>query len=78
MLIHRSGLYPITLGMQLGFYAVAAVGLATGARNMRIPAYLVLANFAVLAAWVQYARGERMTTWSPSERLDTLPRISTP
>jgi glycosyltransferase involved in cell wall biosynthesis len=78
VLIHRSGLYPITMGMQLGFYAVAAVGLATGARNMRIPAYLVLANFAVLAAWFRYARGERMTTWSPSERLNTLPRISTP
>jgi hypothetical protein len=76
-LVQRSGLYPITLGMQLGFYAAAAVGLATGARSLRMPAYLVLANFAVLAAWLQYARGERMTTWSPSERLNALPRIST-
>lgn len=71
----RSLFYPLTLGMQLGFYTAALVGLLTGSRALRIPAYFFLANFAILAAWFRYARGERMTTWNPSERLHALPQI---
>jgi hypothetical protein len=67
--------YLVTLGLQLGFYVAAVVGL-TGARALRIPAYFCLTNFAILAAWFRFARGERITTWKPSERLQALPRVS--
>ena len=33
-------------------------------------------NVAVLTAWLRYVRGERITTWNPSERLAALPRTS--
>jgi hypothetical protein len=61
--------YPLLFGVQLGFYMAAVVGLATGSRSLRLPAYFVVVNFAILSAWMRYARGERMTTWNPSERL---------
>lgn len=71
----RPVFYLVTLGLQLGFYVAAVVGL-TGARALRIPAYFCLTNFAILAAWFRFARGERITTWKPSERLQALPRVS--
>jgi hypothetical protein len=58
---------------QCGFYAAAVGGVVTGARILKIPAFLVIANVGVLAAWFRYALGDRMTTWDPSERLTTLP-----
>ena len=68
--------YALTLGLQLGFYVAAVVGLTTGSRALRIPAYFCLTNFAILAAWFRFARGERITTWKPSERLRALPSVS--
>ncbi len=43
--------------------------------TLRIPFYFFVANFAILMAWFRYARGERMTTWSPSKRPSALPQI---
>ena len=53
---------------QCGFYAAAFGGMATGARALKVPAFFVVANAGVLVAWLRYARGERMTTWTPSAR----------
>jgi hypothetical protein len=72
--VASTNLYVLLLGLQLGFYTAAAVGLATGSRALRLPAYFVVVNFAILAAWMRFAHGERMTTWTPSERLHALPR----
>jgi hypothetical protein len=63
--------------LQCGFYAAALVGLRTGAASLRIPAYLVLANYGVLVAWIRFARGERIALWNPSERLAALPQAGT-
>jgi glycosyltransferase involved in cell wall biosynthesis len=68
-----SPFYAGTLLAQAAFYAAAVAGLRTGARVLKLPAYLVLANAAVLAAWVRFARGERIALWTPSDRLATLP-----
>jgi glycosyltransferase involved in cell wall biosynthesis len=76
LLARRSTVYLLALAGQLGFYALAAAGIATRARALRIPSFLVLVNLAILAAWCRYARGDRMTTWSPSERLAGLPQPS--
>jgi hypothetical protein len=76
-LLDRSVVYQITFAAQFAFYASAFAGLRTRARILRLPSYLLLANFAILVAWLCYARGDRMTTWNPSERLRALPQIST-
>ncbi len=63
------------LAVQLGFYGAAAAGRA-GNRSLRIPYYFVVANLAIVVAWVRYARGERMVSWNPSERPASLPQVS--
>jgi hypothetical protein len=70
-----SSFHAAVLLLQGGFYAAAAAGLRSGHRALRIPAFFVLSNLGVLAAWVRFARGDRMTTWTPSERLQSLPNI---
>jgi hypothetical protein len=74
VLLSPSPLYGAILGLQCAFYAAAVVGLWTRAPRLRLPAYLLLANFAVLTAWLRFARGERISTWSPSSRLAALPQ----
>jgi glycosyltransferase involved in cell wall biosynthesis len=71
-----SAFYAATLAGQLVFYAAAIGGLATNLRILRIPSFLLLANLAILAAWVRYTRGDRMIVWKPSERATRLPRAS--
>jgi glycosyltransferase involved in cell wall biosynthesis len=76
LLAPRSPFYAITLIVQAGFYAAALAGWRFRHRFLKIPSFLLLANVAVLTAWIRYARGDRMTTWSPSERMSTLPQAS--
>ena len=71
----RSTVYQLAFGAQLVFYAAAAAGVWTGARRLRIPAYLLSSNEAILIAWFRFARGERAACWTPSERLAALPPI---
>jgi cellulose synthase/poly-beta-1,6-N-acetylglucosamine synthase-like glycosyltransferase len=76
ILISHSALYLAAFLMQLGFYAAALGGIWTGFRVLRIPSFLLLANLAILMAWFRYARGERITSWTPSERMRALPQTS--
>lgn len=71
-----SPFYRVAFALQLAFYGAAIAGIWTGAAALRIPAYFVRSNAAILAAWFQFARGERMTCWTPSERLTALPHTS--
>ena len=76
-LVSRSStFYLVTFLVQVGFYVAALAGIWTGARILRVPSFLLLTNLAVLTAWLGYARGERMTTWQPSERLKALPQTT--
>ena len=74
LLVAHSTFYLGTLAAQFGFYSAAAGGWA-GNRRLRIPFYFVAANSAILIAWYRYARGERMTMWSPSHRPSALPQV---
>ena len=65
--------YRVILVGQAIFYAAALAGLWTGAGVLRLPTYFVRSNFSILAAWIRFARGDRMTTWTPSDRLAALP-----
>ena len=73
VLLPRHPLYGVSMLLQCAFYAAAWAGLRTGAPSLRIPAYLLRANVAVLLAWLRFARGERIALWNPSDRLAALP-----
>jgi hypothetical protein len=75
-LLPASAFYQLTCGAQAAFYATAIAGVWTGAQALRIPAFLLSSNAAILVAWLRFASGERITSWTPSERLATLPQIS--
>jgi hypothetical protein len=74
LLISDSRFYLGAFVVQVSFYAAALGGLGTGASILRIPAFLFLVNLATLTAWYRFARGERITSWNPSER--AVPRTS--
>lgn len=74
-LIDQSPFYAVTFSVQAAFYA-AAIGGWAGAHSMRIPMFFVAANLGVLAAWLRYAKGERMASWSPSQRVSALPQLT--
>ena len=61
---------------QLVFYGSAAAGFWTGAPWLKLPAFLVVANLAVLIAWIEFFRGERFVAWTPSDRISTLPHTT--
>jgi GT2 family glycosyltransferase len=73
VLLPQSSFYALTMILQCAFYAVALAGLWTKAPGLRLPAYLLRANFAVLLAWIRFGRGERIAMWNPSDRLAALP-----
>ena len=71
-----SPVYAAALSAQLMFYAAAVTGLLTGARALRLPAFLLLSHAAILAAWWRFACGDRMTSWTPSRRLPAQPQVN--
>jgi glycosyltransferase involved in cell wall biosynthesis len=75
-LIGRSPIYDAAFAAQIVFYAAALGGLRTGHRLLRIPVFFVVSNAAVAAAWLRYARGDRITMWTPSNRAKTLPQVA--
>ncbi|HET9359371.1 MAG TPA: glycosyltransferase family 2 protein [Vicinamibacterales bacterium] len=75
VLFARSPLYQVMLILQLSFYAAALVGVWTGARALRLPAFLCVANAAVLTAWLRFLRGDRFVSWNPSHRIGSLPSV---
>jgi hypothetical protein len=70
-----STFYRVLLIGQLGFYAAGIAGLRFRASLLKIPAFFLLANAAVLTAWIRYARGDRFTSWTPSRRISTAPEL---
>ena len=75
-LIDDSAFYGATFLMQCAFYVAAIVGAWTGAPALKIPMFFLIANLGVLTAWLRYVRGERLSTWSPSQRVSTLPALT--
>jgi glycosyltransferase involved in cell wall biosynthesis len=72
-LVHAGAIYDAAFAAQVVFYAAALIGIRTGIPALRIPAFLVSSNAAILVAWIRFARGDRITAWVPSERLAALP-----
>lgn len=67
-----SALFTVLLGLQVAGYAGAAaatvvpwIGATAPGRLLR---YFVEVNLSILAAWIRFARGERIVAWTPSRR----------
>lgn len=76
MLATQSPWFAAAFALQAAFYAMAAAGFWSRAPLLRLPSFLVIANLAVLIAWIRFIRGERFVVWTPSERIATLPRTT--
>ena len=54
------------------FYGLALVGFFSAAAQdnamVKVPFFFTQVNVAILAAWVRYLRGDRITMWAPSKR----------
>jgi glycosyltransferase involved in cell wall biosynthesis len=75
-LLSDSAFYAAVFAAQCAFYLAAAAGIRTGAAALKVPTFLVVANFGVLVAWLRFARGERIASWTPSERVTALPQLA--
>jgi glycosyltransferase involved in cell wall biosynthesis len=75
-LIGRSPIYDAAFAAQIVFYTAALAGMRTRNRLLRIPGFFVVSNAAVFAAWLRYARGDRITMWTPSSRAKNLPQVA--
>ena len=71
-LLSDSVVYLYTFSAQLIFYLFGLWGiwfrLHSKASIVKLPTFFILVNLSILYAWCRYARGERMTWWSPSQR----------
>jgi len=74
-LLSRSHVYLGALIGQTAFYAVALAGLRSGSATLRAPSFLLQANVGVLVAWYRFLRGDRIASWTPSDRTQALPRL---
>jgi cellulose synthase/poly-beta-1,6-N-acetylglucosamine synthase-like glycosyltransferase len=62
----------VAAALQAAFYSLALMGHASRAAQdnplVKVPYFFTKVNAAILAAWVKYLRGERITMWAPSKR----------
>ena len=58
--------------LQAAFWGLAAAGFAfprvRSNSLVKVPYFFAQVNAAILAAWIRYLRGERITLWAPSRR----------
>jgi hypothetical protein len=69
-LVDDSEIYQATMAVQGAFYLAALIGWLferTGARlgALALPYYFVLANIAIIVAFVRFMRGESHVVWEP-------------
>jgi cellulose synthase/poly-beta-1,6-N-acetylglucosamine synthase-like glycosyltransferase len=64
--------FSLLLAVQVGLYVMALWGWrraqAPAHPLLKIPAYFVSVNAAIMLAWLRYFKGERVTMWDPSKR----------
>ncbi|MCL4493069.1 MAG: glycosyltransferase family 2 protein [Nitrospirae bacterium] len=72
LIITYSTFYLYAFILQAAFYTIAFGGAWTdifSKRNiLKIPSFFVLVNLSILNAWLRYAKGDRMVSWTPSKR----------
>jgi len=64
--------FPLIFWTQIGFYALGVTGgLVTALQRnaiVRVVYYFTMVQWAMLVAWVKYARGHQQIAWEPSKR----------
>jgi len=71
ILVYRSALYKAFCVLHVLFYVSAFLNdrvFAQSTSIFKLPYYFVQVNMAIARAWVEYLKGERYVTWSPSTR----------
>jgi glycosyltransferase involved in cell wall biosynthesis len=74
LLAAESPFYQALLVVHTLAYLVAVAGLWLPIRALKIPAFFLQANLAVFIAWLRHLRGDRITVWTPSDRVRKLPQ----
>jgi glycosyltransferase involved in cell wall biosynthesis len=74
ILATESNIYQALLVVHTLIYFAAIAGLWLNIKTLKLPAFLVQANLAVLIAWLRHLRGDRITVWTPSDRVRKLPQ----
>ena len=69
-----STFYQVLLVVHTLIYIAAIGGLWLEINALKIPAFFVQANLAVFIAWLRHLRGDRITVWTPSDRIRKLPQ----
>jgi hypothetical protein len=69
-----SAFYQVLLVVHTLIYIAAIGGLWLEINALKIPAFFVQANLAVFIAWLRHLRGDRITVWTPSDRIRKLPQ----
>ena len=72
MIVRQASFYAIALMLQLIFYSIAFTAWRVERlrvfRIFRFVFFFVQVNIAMMHASILFLRGERVTTWIPSER----------
>lgn len=70
LLISHSVFYLYIFVLQCIFYITAFLGIRTNLRRniFKIPSFFILVNLSILKAWYHYFKGNRIVSWTPSER----------
>lgn len=71
-LAQSSWLFAGLLVLQLSLYGLAIIGMgfprSNRVRLVRIAAFFVLSNLAIVVAWLEFFRGRNRTIWEPTQR----------
>lgn len=71
-LLTRKTPFSAVFWMQVGFYFLGVIGSLVpriqGNRIIRVASYFTQVQWAMLAAWVKYMRGQHQVIWEPSRR----------
>jgi len=71
-LVHREGIYAVTLGLQLAFYGLGVVGLLLEARSVHVrllalPNTLLLLNASALAGLFHFLTNPQLALWEKGQ-----------
>lgn len=71
LLAFTAPFYSLTFVSQIGFYGIALAGIYSVSCSkgiLKLPFFFVSVNYAIINAWYKYLTGERMVSWTPSQR----------
>jgi len=68
LLVIHSKLYLFLFIIHIGFYIIAYTCKNSNNPLLKLPYFFVIVNKAIIYAWIQYLKGIRYHSWTPSQR----------